>query len=83
MLDLDAFFHATLSRKLLVNCVSSILGKVYLEGDVVSKGFVQIKLNKSIWKLDKLRHVPSLRKNLILIIQLATDEYVITFASDS
>ena len=35
-----------------------------------------------IWKLDSVRHVPSLRNNLISIEQLAKDGYVTTFAGD-
>ncbi len=39
-------------------------------------------MNGSVWKLDNVRHVPDLRKNLISIGQLASDNYVMTFTGD-
>jgi hypothetical protein len=43
---------------------------------------VKIQLNGSVWKLDNVRHLPNLRKNLISIGQLASDGYVMTFMGD-
>ena len=71
MLDSGALFYATSSKELLDNYILSNLGKVYLTEDqacdVVSKRSVQIKLNESVWKLDDVRHVPNLTKNLVSI----------------
>jgi hypothetical protein len=50
--------------------------------DITEKGDVKIQLNGSVWKLDNVRHVPDLRKNLISIGQLASDGYVTTFTGD-
>ena len=81
-LDSGASFHATSNRELLDNYVSSNFGIVYLGDDqacdMVGKGSKQIKLNESVWKLDDVRHVPYLRKNLVSIGQLAKDGYVTT-----
>ena len=50
--------------------------------DVIRKGGVHIKLNRSIWNLDNVRHVSNLRNNFISIRQFVKDGYVITFVSD-
>ena len=50
---------------------------------MVGKGSEQIKLNESVWKLDDVRHVPYLRKNLVSIGQLAKDGYVTTFTGNN
>ncbi len=49
---------------------------------ITGKGDVKIQLNGSVWKLDNVKHVPDLRKNLISIGQLALDGYVTTFTGD-
>ena len=75
VLDSRALFHATSSRGLFKNYISSKQGKVYLGDDqardVIVKGEVQIKLNESVWNLKNVRHVPNLRKNLFSIKQVA------------
>ena len=48
--------------------------------DVVCKGKVQIKLNGSVWKLNNVRHILDLRKNLISMGQLASEGYITTFS---
>jgi transposase InsO family protein len=71
---------------LFENYISGNFGKVYLGDDqacdITVKGDVKIQLNGSVWKLDNVRHVPDLRKNLISIGQLASDGYVTTFTGD-
>ncbi len=47
--------------------------------DITGKGDVKIQLDGSVLKLDNVRHVLDLRKNLISIGQLASDGYVTTF----
>ena len=48
--------------------------------DVVSMGDVRILLpNGSVWLLEKVQHIPDLRRNLISIGQLDDEGYVILF----
>ena len=48
--------------------------------DVVGMGDVRILLpNGSIWLLEKVRHVPELRRNLISIAQLDDERHAILF----
>ncbi len=86
VLDSGASFHATSHMDLFENYISRNFSKVYLGDDqacdIIGKGDVKIQLNGSIWKLDNVRHVPDLRKNLISIGQLASDGYVTTFTRD-
>jgi hypothetical protein len=86
VLDSGASFHATSHMDLFENYISENFGKVYLGDDqacdITGKGDVKIQLNGSVWKLDNVRHVPDLRKNLISIGQLALDGYATTFTGD-
>ena len=86
ILDSGASFHATSDRKLFENYISGNLGKVYLGDDqacdITGKGDVKVKLNGSVWKLENVRHIPCLKKNLISIGQLASNGYVTTFTGD-
>lgn len=87
IIDSGASFHATAHREHLKNYVQGEFGKVYLGDDepcdIISKGDVQIKLpNGCIWKLNDVRHVPSLKRNLISVGQLASSGYVTVFADD-
>ncbi len=86
VLDSRASFHATSHMDLFKNYISGNFGKVYLGDDqacdITEKGDVKIQLNGSVLKLDNVRHVPDLRKNLISIGQLASDGYVTTFTGD-
>ncbi|RVW24170.1 Retrovirus-related Pol polyprotein from transposon TNT 1-94 [Vitis vinifera] len=59
-------------------------GKVYLADgsalDVVGLGDVRISLpNGSVWLLEKVRHIPDLRRNLISIGQLDDEGHAILF----
>ena len=63
------------------------LGKVYL-GDnqpcgIIGKGVVKIKLNRSVWELKDVRHIPDLRKNLISVGQLASEGYTKIFHGEN
>ena len=65
-------FHTTPHREIIQNYATGDFGKVYLADgialDVVGMGDVRIVLpNESIWLLEKVRHIPDLRRNLISI----------------
>ena len=48
--------------------------------DVVGMGDVRILLtNGSVWLLEKVRHIPNLRRNLISIRQLDDEGHAILF----
>ena len=48
--------------------------------DVVSMGDVWILLpNGSVWLLEKVRHIPDLRRNLIFVGQLDDERHAILF----
>ncbi|XXG79495.1 hypothetical protein AAC387_Pa09g0546 [Persea americana] len=87
VIDSGASFHAIAHKEYLKNYVQGDFGKVYLGDDepcdIIGKGDVQIKLpNGSIWKLNDVRHVPSLKRNLISVGQLAISGHVTVFADD-
>jgi hypothetical protein len=71
VLDLGVSFHATSHMDLFENYISGNFSKVYLGDDqacdITGKRDVKIQVNGSVWKLDNVRHVPDLRKNLISI----------------
>jgi hypothetical protein len=72
VLDLRASFHTTPIRKVLKNYMAGDFGKVYLiDGtalDVVGLGDVRIRVHSdSVWKMQKVRHVPKLKKNIISV----------------
>ena len=82
--DSEASFHTTPHREIIQNYVASDFGKVYLADgpalDVVGMGDVRILLpNRCIWLLEKVRHIPDLRRNLISIGQLDDEGHVILF----
>ena len=83
-MDLGASFHTIPHREIVQNYVVGNFGKVYLADgsalDVVGMGDIQILLpNGSVWLLEKVRHIPELRRNLISIGQLDDEEYAILF----
>ncbi|XP_068658201.1 aluminum-activated malate transporter 8-like [Aristolochia californica] len=86
VLDSGASFHATSQKELFEKYVSKNLGKVYLGDDqpcdIVGKGVVKIQLNGSVWELKNVRHIPNMRKNLILVGHLASEGYTTTFHGD-
>ena len=72
VLDFGASFHTTPHREIIQNYAAGDFGKVYLADgsalDVVGMGDVRILLpNGSVWLLEKVRHIPGLRRNLIQI----------------
>ena len=71
-MDSGASFHTTPHREIIQNYVAGDFGKVYLaDGSalgVMGRGDVRILLpNGSVWLLEKVRHIPNLRKNLISV----------------
>lgn len=44
---------------------------------------VKIKLNMFVWELKNVRHIPDLRKNLILVGQLVSDDHTTIFHGDN
>ena len=75
VLDLGVSFHTTLHQKIMTNYVANDFGKVYLIDeqslDVVGLRDVSIKQpNDSVWILQKVTHIPRLKKNLIFVDQL-------------
>ena len=70
VLDLGASFHTTQHRKIIQNYAAGDFSKEYLADgialDVIGMGDVRILLpNGSVWLLEKVRHIPDLRRNLI------------------
>ena len=83
-MDSGASFHTTPHREIIQNYVTCDFGKVYLADgsalDVVGMGDVRILLpNRSIWLLEKVRHIPDLKRNLISVGQLDDEGYAILF----
>ena len=67
------------------NYVNGDFGKVHLADDetlkIVGKGDIRLKLpNQTTWKLQGVRHVPGLRRNLIFVGQLDGEGYCTTFS---
>ena len=85
ILDSGASFHATPCQEIMENYVSGDFGKVHLADDetlkIVGKGDIRLKLpNQTTWKLQGVRHVPGLRRNLISVGQLDEEGYCTTFS---
>ena len=71
-------------QKIIYNYVAGDFGKVYLANgialNVVGMGDVRILLpNGSVWLLEKVRHIPDLRRNLISVGQLDDEGHAILF----
>ena len=71
-------------REIIQNYVVGNFGKVYLADgsvlDVVGMRDVRILLpNRSVWLLEKVRHIPKLRRNLISVGQLDDEGHAILF----
>ena len=72
MLDSGASFHITSHKKIMTNYVDNDFDKVYLADgqslDVVNICDISIKQpNSSVWKLQKVRYISQLKKNLISV----------------
>jgi hypothetical protein len=70
VLDSGASFHTTPILEVLKNYVAGDFGKVSLADgtalDVVGLGDVRIRVHSDmVWKLQKVKHIPKLKKNLI------------------
>ncbi|RVW40727.1 Retrovirus-related Pol polyprotein from transposon TNT 1-94 [Vitis vinifera] len=79
-----ASFHTIPHREIIQNYVVGDFGKVYLADgsalDVVGLGDVRISLpNGSVWLLEKVRHIPDLRRNLISVGQLDDEGHALLF----
>uniref|UniRef100_A0A7N2QZR7 Integrase catalytic domain-containing protein n=1 Tax=Quercus lobata TaxID=97700 RepID=A0A7N2QZR7_QUELO len=81
-------FHTTPHQEIIQNYVAGDFGKVYLvDGsalDVVGMRDVRILLpNGSVWLLEKVRHIPDLRRNLISVGQLDNEGHAILFVGST
>ena len=77
-------FHTTSHQEIIQDYAAGDFGKVYLANgtalDVVGIGDVRILLlNGSVWLLEKVQHIPDLRRNLISIGQLDNEGHAILF----
>ena len=87
-MDSGASFRTTPHREIIQNYVAGDFGKVYLADgstlDVLGMGDVQILLpNGFVWLLEKVRHIPNLRRNLISVGQLDDEGHAILFVGDT
>ena len=83
-MDSGALFHTTPHREIIQNYAASDFGKMYLVDssalNVVGLGDIRILLpNGSAWLLEKVRHIPNLRMNLIFVGQLDDEGHAILF----
>ncbi|KAH9299655.1 hypothetical protein KI387_031337, partial [Taxus chinensis] len=83
-----ASFHATPHRHYFVDYVQGDFGHIFLGDDepcsIVGKGSVQVKMqNGNTWLLKDVRHVPTLRRNLISVGRLGSDGCTVIFTADS
>ena len=77
-------FHTIPHREIIQNYIAGDFGKVYLADgsalDVVGMGDIRILLpNGSVWLLEKVRHIPDLRRNQIYVGQLDDERHAILF----
>jgi hypothetical protein len=84
VLDSRASFHTTTIHDILENYVVGDFESVYLvDGsklDIVGMSDVRIRVHcDSVWKLQKVRHIPELEKNLISVGQLDDEGHSINF----
>ena len=84
MIDSGASFHTTEHYDVLENYVVGSHDKVYLvDGeplDIIRMGDVSLKMpNGLVWKIQKVRHVPSLMRNLISVGQLDDEGHNVVF----
>ena len=79
-------FHTTPYQEIIQNYVVGDFGKVYLADgialNVVGMGDVWILLpNGFVWLLEKVQHIPDLRRNLISVGQLDNEGHAILFVT--
>ncbi|WVY98190.1 hypothetical protein V8G54_030341 [Vigna mungo] len=83
-MDPGVSFHTTPSLELLSNYVSKKFGKVYLVNgkslDIVGISDINIRTsNESMWTLNNVKHIPTLKRNIISIGQLDDEGHYTTF----
>ena len=88
VLDLDASFHTTSQCDVLENYVAGNHGKVYLDDgeplDIIGMRDVNLKMsNGSVWKIQKVRHVLGLIRNLVSVGQLDDEGHNVVFNNGS
>ncbi|KAB5537804.1 hypothetical protein DKX38_015337 [Salix brachista] len=86
ILDSGASFHTSSHRELMQNYIAGDFGKVFLvDGEalnVVGMGDVDVALpNRNKWTLQKVRHIPELKKNLISVGQLDDCGFSVVFSN--
>ena len=79
-------FHTASHHDLLENYVAGNHKKVYLTDgkplDITGIGDVRLKMpNGSVWKIQKVRHIPSLMRNLISVGQLDDKGHNVVFCN--
>ncbi|XP_073138884.1 uncharacterized protein [Henckelia pumila] len=87
-MDSGASFHTTGNRDVFDNYIAGDYGKVFLADgkplEIVGMGDVRLKMsNGSFWKINKVRHVSRLTRNLILVGQLDDEGHKVTFGDGS
>jgi hypothetical protein len=85
ILDSGASFYCTPHHEMMQNYIAGDHSVVYLADgqpiDIVGIRDVQIKtMNRSIWSLQNVRHVPGLKKKLISVRQLDDSGHSILFS---
>ncbi|XP_073138911.1 uncharacterized protein [Henckelia pumila] len=88
VMDFESSFHTTGNRDVFDNYIADDYMKVFLADgkplEIVGMGNVQLKMsNGSVWKINKVRHVPRLRRNLISVGQLDDEGHNVTFGDGS
>lgn len=87
MLDFGESFCAT-EKKNVLRIMCKETDKVYI-GDnkacnIIEKGIVRLNLpNGGTWSLNGVRHIPSLRRNLIFVGQFTSLGHTSTFTGDT
>ena len=84
ILDSSMSFHSTPNKGALHNYVARKFGKMFLADDepldIVGKGDVHMSTSNGVqWKLQDVRHVPGLKRNMISMSQIDADGYTTTF----
>ncbi|CAH9050611.1 unnamed protein product [Cuscuta epithymum] len=86
VLNSGASFHSCGNSEVMEQCTSDNFGEVYIADEeplkIVGKGTVHVKTpNGCMLKLNGVRHIPGLRRNLLSIGQLDEESYAVTFGS--